>query len=222
MSTQQPSGPSTSNPAATHFQPYSIPSSLSRRVSSLGAEASFENLDPQALDQVVEPGDSVSNISSVPGSHLSHHSSQNSSRASSRPVSHIGTIGTARHGPLGEPPRLEWSDDLKWQFEHSLVMLIAACNLPFNFVEHPEWNKFCAEWIPGSPQVGRKPLNGRVLFNLVESFCTKTREEAKGKMVTLQSNGWTSKFRTHLIAFLISIHSTKQVHKAYKVYLISI
>lgn len=200
------SSSSLPGPSSSRFQPY--PNPLSRRVSS--SATSFENLDPP-LDQQVAPNDSASNVSgAVPGSHLSHQSSRPASR-----------IGTGRHGPLGEPPRLEWSEDLKRQFERSLVKLIAACNLSFNFVEHPEWNSFCAEWIPGSPHVGRKPLSGRVLFDLVESFRAKTREEARGKMVTLQSDGWTSAFRTHLVAFLISIHATRQVTEVSKLYLIT-
>ena len=84
-----------------------------------------------------------------------------------------------------------------------MLRLTASAGFPLSWIENPEWVKLCDNFIPGAPQISRKVLMQRILWEVVNEFREEAKRKCSGKEATMQSDGWTGINHHHLLAFMI-------------------
>lgn len=125
------------------------------------------------------------------------------SRTSSGGLARTPSGGFART-PSGGFLAATWSDERQACFEELLIKLTAAKNLPFSWIDCPEWKAFTEEFIPAARPFSRKVFSDRILNNTLTVIRQNAKKRAKGTQVTLQSDGWTGGNYHHFQAFMMT------------------
>jgi hypothetical protein len=117
--------------------------------------------------------------------------------------------GLGQHRVLSQQP--SWGDlssawtPAKWRsFETCLICLTVSSNLPFAWVDNPEWLGICDEFLPSAKPPSQKTLTYRLLPAAIAELRKEVKAAAKGHNATLQADGWTGENSHQLIAFMIT------------------
>ncbi|KAJ7726706.1 hypothetical protein DFH07DRAFT_757985 [Mycena maculata] len=125
------------------------------------------------------------------------------SRSRSRPVS-----ASLIPGP--------WDATKQAVFEEKVLRLTVSANLPFAWVENPEWAEFCAEFIPQARPIGRKTFTRRLLPRALKKLRADVQSNLTGKNATIQGDGWTGINHHHLNAFMATVERTLHTVKVFE------
>ncbi|CDO68274.1 hypothetical protein BN946_scf184799.g1 [Trametes cinnabarina] len=106
------------------------------------------------------------------------------------------------------PPVPPFSPERQPLFESFLARLTAALCLPLSWVENPIWIEFVEEFISGhsapNPTPSRKVLTTRIIPGTVKQYRSIAQLACKGKLVTIQCDGFTAANRRHLVSFMVT------------------
>ncbi|KAI0363229.1 hypothetical protein BV20DRAFT_958722, partial [Pilatotrama ljubarskyi] len=91
--------------------------------------------------------------------------------------------------PIASHPA--WNEARQATFESRLAQLTASCGWSLTWVENIEWIDFCADFIP------------------------QAIEACRGRLATLQCDGYTALNQHHLIAFMITVNGKVYTIRAY-------
>lgn len=147
-------------------------------------------LTPSELS--ISPSESASQVG-----RLSRQPSFSSDRQSKRP--------RRSRAPTTSLP--QWADGHQVLFETQLARITAACGFPLSWVDNPEFEKFCQEFIPGARVPSRGTLTRQIVPDTLQRLQNVTRgslASRPGLSGTLQADGWTGINFVHLIAFMLS------------------
>ena len=101
---------------------------------------------------------------------------------------------------------LPWSVGDQARFENRLARLTASAGFALSWVENPEWELFCQEFIPMANNPSRASLTRRLIPQTLHAMQKEAREPLKGYSGTLQADGWTGVNFLHMIAFMITVN----------------
>ena len=99
----------------------------------------------------------------------------------------------------------EWSKDQQKLFESSLAWLTASAGFSFNWVNNPEFVRFCQQFLPHAELPSRKVLSNRILPTMLRDIRAGIREKVNGQLATVQCGGWTGPNSHHLIAYMVTV-----------------
>lgn len=88
----------------------------------------------------------------------------------------------------------------KVELDMQIARMFYACNIPFNVVSHPEFQRMVEMLRPGYQAPTRKALAGDLLDSVHEKITCSMKEELKGKEVTMMQDGWSDIHNTPVIA----------------------
>ena len=108
--------------------------------------------------------------------------------------------------PLPPTEYMAWTLEKQRSFENQLGHLTASADLPFSWVDNPEWAAFVDEFIPAAVSPSRKTLSHRITPDLVKELRDQVKNEVYGQNATIQADGWTGENRHHLITFMITVN----------------
>jgi len=127
-----------------------------------------------------------------------------------RPASPLVPAGLSRPRSLSRVPSLHqigiqpWTKERQALFEAHIIRITTSNYLSFNWVHDWHWNEFLDEFIPEATHISRKVLAGHVLNSELKQVRSELKARANGKLVTLQSDGWTGGNLRHFQAFIIT------------------
>ena len=119
----------------------------------------------------------------------------------SRSVSHSRPPSFVEHESLQQP---SWSTGDQALFEKSLARLTASAGFPLRWVENPEWQAFCEQWIPNAKIPSRKVLAQRIIPATLKEFKEAAKLHIRGSEVTATCDGWTGGNHHYFIAFMVT------------------
>jgi hypothetical protein len=99
-----------------------------------------------------------------------------------------------------------WSDAHQARFEARLARLTAFAGFSLSWIENPEWELFCQEFIPMARIPSRGVLTRRIIPNTLSAMQQEARAGLAGGIGTLQADGWTGINFHHVIAFMIAVN----------------
>lgn len=149
------------------------------------------------------PAPSMMDHASDSGS-LHPSDSISSSGIRGRSFSRSNSFHRAPSPSMFPPANIPWGANRKKLYENRILRLTASAGFPLSWVDNPEWQTFREEFLFGSPNISRKVLTQRILREVVDEFRKATKEEVRGKEVTMQSDGWTGLNHHHLLAFMVT------------------
>ena len=91
------------------------------------------------------------------------------------------------------------------QLDEQIARLFYACNMPFNFAQHPMWKGAVRMLRPGFTPPDRKEIEGKLLDQVHENRTSKMKTELSGKDVVMMQGGWSDIHNTPVIA--TSLHT---------------
>ncbi|KAI0363606.1 hypothetical protein BV20DRAFT_1007124, partial [Pilatotrama ljubarskyi] len=115
--------------------------------------------------------------------------------------------------PIASHPA--WNEARQATFESRLARLTASCGWSLTWVENIEWIDFCADFIPQAIVPSHKVLGNRLIPAEVEKFRKSAQEACRGRLATLQCDGYTALNQHHLIAFMITVNGKVYTIRAY-------
>lgn len=98
-------------------------------------------------------------------------------------------------------------------FESDLVRVFATANFPLSAIEESEVRKFLSRWIPGAKVPWAKTFSGSILLEEVSRLEHQIKSRAKGKLATVQCDGWKDVSRKHLVAFMFTAERNASTFK---------
>jgi hypothetical protein len=99
---------------------------------------------------------------------------------------------------------IPWSKERQTLFEWHLIRITASNNFSFSWVQNWRWKAFVGEFLPQAKVISRKVLAGRVLDSALKEIQSEAKERAFGKLVTIQTDGWSGGNLRHFQAFMMS------------------
>lgn len=103
-----------------------------------------------------------------------------------------------------QAPSIAFNKMRQEAFESDLVRMFATANFPLSSIEDPEVRKFLLKWIPGAKIPWAKSFGGPILSSEVSRLENEIKARAKGKLATVQCDGWKDVSRKHLVAFMFT------------------
>ncbi|KAI0719371.1 ribonuclease H-like domain-containing protein [Cerioporus squamosus] len=98
-----------------------------------------------------------------------------------------------------------WDGGRQELFEAFLGRLTASQGWSLSWVENPIWLEFCDTFLPDANIPSRKVLTQRIIPNQVVHFRGIAQKTCRGKLVTVQCDGFTACNRHHIVAFMITV-----------------
>ncbi|KAI0830186.1 hypothetical protein BC628DRAFT_1307036, partial [Trametes gibbosa] len=108
-----------------------------------------------------------------------------------------------------------WDDDCQARFRARLARITASCGFSFTWVKNIEWLEFCDDFLSKAKNPSRKVLAHKLIPAEVARLRTIAQMACRGRLATLQCNGYTALNQHHLIAFMISVDGTVYSIRAY-------
>ncbi|KAI0654019.1 hypothetical protein C8Q70DRAFT_890671, partial [Cubamyces menziesii] len=108
-----------------------------------------------------------------------------------------------------------WDEVRQASFEARIARITASCGLPLTWVENVEVVDFFAEFIPSALVPSRTTLGNRIIPAELHKFRDNAQNECKGKLATVQCDGYTASNQHHLVAFMITVGGKVYTIRAY-------
>ncbi|KAJ7459619.1 hypothetical protein B0H11DRAFT_1614038, partial [Mycena galericulata] len=109
-----------------------------------------------------------------------------------------------------------WDANKQALFEEKVLRLTVSANIPFSWVENPEWVDFCAEFIPQARPISRTTITRRLLPRAIKKVREDVQSKLTGKNATIQGDGWTGINNHHLNAFMATVERTLHTIKVFQ------
>lgn len=90
------------------------------------------------------------------------------------------------------------------QLNMYLAEVIAACNIPFMFVDHPSFLKFCQAMRPGYKPPNRKKIASDYIPALYREQVKSVTDNLRGEPVTFSIDGWKNCKNEPLVCAVIT------------------
>lgn len=118
--------------------------------------------------------------------------------------------------PSTTPAAEVWTSNHQEKFEWRIAHLTASANLPYGWVENPEWRAFLADFVPGAQPFSRKVLTNRIIPSTLSKMEDTVRSDKAihGQVVTLHSDGWSGANHHHYQAFTLT--AKRKVRELFK------
>lgn len=105
-------------------------------------------------------------------------------------------------------PSVPFTSNRQHEFESDLVRMFATANFPISSIEEEEVRKFFSKWIPGASIPWAKRFGGSILSKEVGRLGNELKSRVKGRLATVQCDGWKDVSRKHLIPFMFTADRT--------------
>lgn len=133
--------------------------------------------------------------------------SYTTSASSSRPVKYSRTASGLKRpssAVFGDQP-MPWTDERQKLFEQFIARLTASAGFSFAWVGNPEFIRFCQEFLPGAKVPSRRTLANRILPTMLKTVRVNIQDNVRGKLATVQCDGWSGANSHHLVAFMVTV-----------------
>lgn len=148
------------------------------------------------------------------GSFRSEPTSISAASGSSRPGKYLRVASGLKRpssSAFGGYQQAPWNDEKQKQFEQFIAKLTASAGFLFSWVGNPEFVKFIQEFLPGAKVPSRRVLSNRILPTMLKTVRENIREQVRGRLATVQCDGWSGANSHHLVAFMVTVGTNVSV-----------
>lgn len=104
-----------------------------------------------------------------------------------------------------QPPG--WTAELQRQLESDLARITASANIPFSWIDDPEFTGFFARWFPAAKPISRQVLTSRLIPAELDAQRVARLPQIRGSDATLQCDGWSGGNFRHYTGFTMTANN---------------